>query len=77
MEGRSLTPREGARGPRRGFSSFYHPFFKFCVTVPLVMIEAMELKNGDELEWFIEDKKTMILRRKKLREMGDLKCDFQ
>ena len=49
----------------------------FCVTVPVVMVEAMELKKGDELECFIEDKNTMILRRKKLRKMGNLKCDFQ
>ena len=49
----------------------------FCVTVPVVMVEAMELKKGDELEWFIEDKNTMILRRKKLRKTGNLKCDFR
>ena len=49
----------------------------FCVTVPVVMVEAMELKKGDELEWFIEDKNTMILRRKMLRRMGNLECDSQ
>ncbi len=49
----------------------------FCVTAPVVMVEAMELEKGDELERFIEDKNTMILRRKKLRKMGNLKCHFQ
>ena len=46
----------------------------FCVTVPVVMVEAMDLKKGDELEWFIEDKNTMILRRKKFRDPN--LCDF-
>ena len=41
----------------------------FCVTVPVVMVEAMELKKGEEFEWFIEDKDTMILKRGNLREM--------
>ena len=59
-------------GRRKGFMGYKVRLQKiecptnktFCVTVPVVMVEAMELKKGDELEWFIEDKNTMILRRK-------------
>ena len=46
----------------------------FCVTVPVVMVEAMELKKGEEFEWFIEDKNTMILKRRNLRKMNNLRC---
>jgi hypothetical protein len=33
------------------------------------MVEAMELKKGEELEWFIEDKSTMILGKRNLMGM--------
>jgi hypothetical protein len=49
----------------------------FCVTVPVVMVEAMELKKGEEFEWFIEDKNTMVLKRRNLRKMKELRCDFK
>ena len=49
----------------------------FCVTVPLVMVEAMELKKGEEFEWFIEDKNTMVLKRRNLRKMKELRCNFK
>ena len=48
----------------------------FCVTVPVVMVEAMELKKGEEFEWFIEDKNTMILKRRNLRKMKNLQCNL-
>ena len=37
----------------------------FSVTIPVVMVETMELKKGEEFEWLVEDKNTMILKRKK------------
>jgi len=37
----------------------------FLVTIPVVMVEAMELKKGEQFEWLIEDKNTLILRRVK------------
>jgi hypothetical protein len=37
----------------------------FFVTVPVVLVETMELMKGEEFEWFLEDKNTLVLRRKK------------
>ena len=48
----------------------------FCVTVPVVMVEAMELKKGEEFAWFIEDKNTRILKRRNLRKMKNLQCNL-
>ena len=36
----------------------------FFVTVPVVLVETMELMKGEEFEWFLEDKNTLVLRRK-------------
>ena len=36
----------------------------FFVTVPVVLVDTMELEKGEELEWFVEDKNTLVLRRK-------------
>jgi hypothetical protein len=36
----------------------------------------MELKKGEEFEWFIEDKNTMILKRRNLRKMKILQCNL-
>ncbi len=38
----------------------------FFVTVPVVLVDAMELVKGEEFEWLLEDKNTLVLRRKKL-----------
>ncbi len=38
----------------------------FFVTVPVVLVDAMELVKGEEFEWLLEDKNTLALRRKKL-----------
>ncbi|NCC61317.1 MAG: hypothetical protein EOM12_10340 [Verrucomicrobiae bacterium] len=35
----------------------------FFVGVPVVSAESIELEKGEEFEWLIEDKNTMILRR--------------
>ena len=37
----------------------------FFVTVPVVLVDTMELDKGEEFEWLLEDKNTLILRRKK------------
>jgi antitoxin component of MazEF toxin-antitoxin module len=37
----------------------------FYVNLPAALADAIELDKGEELEWFIEDKNTLILRRKK------------
>ncbi len=36
----------------------------FFVTVPVVLVETMALVKGEEFEWLLEDKNTIILRRK-------------
>ncbi len=36
----------------------------FFVTVPVVLVDTMELLKGEEFEWLLEDKNTLILRRK-------------
>jgi len=36
----------------------------FFVTVPVVLVDTMELEKGEEFEWLVEDKNTLILRRK-------------
>jgi hypothetical protein len=37
----------------------------FFVTVPVVLVETMELVKGEEFEWVLEDKNTLVLRRRK------------
>ena len=37
----------------------------FYVNVPAALADAVQLEKGEELEWFVEDKNTLILRRKK------------
>jgi antitoxin component of MazEF toxin-antitoxin module len=39
----------------------------FYVNLPAALADAIELDKGEELEWFIEDKNTLILRRKRVR----------
>jgi bifunctional DNA-binding transcriptional regulator/antitoxin component of YhaV-PrlF toxin-antitoxin module len=36
----------------------------FSVTIPVVLVEAMELQKGEEFEWSVEDKNTMLLKRR-------------
>ena len=48
----------------------------FSVTLPVVMVEAMELKKGEMFEWFVEDKNTMVLKRKKTLPPRKLRCNF-
>ena len=37
----------------------------FYVNLPAAAADAIQLDKGEELEWFVEDKNTLILRRKK------------
>jgi antitoxin component of MazEF toxin-antitoxin module len=37
----------------------------FYVNLPAAIADAVQLDKGEELEWFIEDKNTLILRRRK------------
>jgi antitoxin component of MazEF toxin-antitoxin module len=37
----------------------------FYVNVPAALADAVQLDKGEELEWFVEDKNTLILRRKR------------
>jgi antitoxin component of MazEF toxin-antitoxin module len=40
----------------------------YYVNLPVVLAEAIELQKGDEWEWSIEDKNTLILARVKKKE---------
>jgi antitoxin component of MazEF toxin-antitoxin module len=44
----------------------------FYVNLPAALADAIELDKGEELEWFIEDKNTLILRRKRIRKARSL-----
>ncbi|MCF6177641.1 MAG: hypothetical protein L3J71_17940 [Victivallaceae bacterium] len=35
----------------------------FFISIPVVLVESMELEKGEEFEWILEDKNNMILRR--------------
>ena len=37
----------------------------FYVNLPAALADAAQLEKGQELEWFIEEKNTLILRRRK------------
>jgi antitoxin component of MazEF toxin-antitoxin module len=37
----------------------------FYINLPAALADAVELSKGEELEWFIEDKNTLLLRRRK------------
>ena len=37
----------------------------FSISFPTTLADAIELEKGEEMEWFIEDRNTFILRRKK------------
>jgi hypothetical protein len=36
----------------------------YYVNLPVVLAEAMEIKKGEGMEWLIEDKNLLLLRRK-------------
>jgi antitoxin component of MazEF toxin-antitoxin module len=37
----------------------------FYINLPAALADAVQLQKGEELEWFVEDKNTFILRRRK------------
>ncbi|MEW6357678.1 MAG: hypothetical protein AB1696_15205 [Planctomycetota bacterium] len=39
----------------------------FYVNLPVALAEALWIEKGEEFEWAIEDKNTLILRRRKPR----------
>lgn len=45
----------------------------FFVSIPVVLVETMNLKKGEEFEWTLEDKNNMILSRVKKRNMRNIK----
>ena len=47
----------------------------YYVNLPVVLAEAMNVKKGDELEWSLEDKNTLVLtrvRKEKARRLKSL-----
>ncbi|MGA2864877.1 MAG: hypothetical protein ABSF95_10370 [Verrucomicrobiota bacterium] len=36
----------------------------YYLNLPVVLAETLEVGKGEEWEWFVEDKNTMVLRRK-------------
>ena len=36
----------------------------FYINLPAALADAVQLDKGEELEWFVEDKSTLILRRR-------------
>jgi len=48
----------------------------YYVNLPVVLAEAMGVQKGDELEWFLEDKNTLVparVRREKARRLRSLR----
>ena len=45
----------------------------YYVNLPVVLAEAMELAKGEELEWLLEDKNTLLLVRKNKKTPRKLK----
>lgn len=35
----------------------------FYINMPAAIAEAMEMEKGEDYEWFIEDKNTLVLKR--------------
>ena len=45
----------------------------FYVNLPSALAQAMMIEKGEECEWEIEDKNTLVLIRKKVKKMRKLK----
>jgi antitoxin component of MazEF toxin-antitoxin module len=39
----------------------------YYLNLPVVLAEALDLSKGEEWEWLVEDKNTLVLRRKTKR----------
>ena len=45
----------------------------FYVNLPVVLAEVLGIEKGEEFEWTIEDKNTLVLHRKKPRKLKRIK----
>ena len=45
----------------------------FYVNLPVVMAEALSIEKGEEFDWSIEDKNTLILARRKPSKLRNLR----
>jgi antitoxin component of MazEF toxin-antitoxin module len=46
----------------------------YYVNFPVALAEAMGMTKGEEFVWIIEDKNTLIFKRKKARTLRELKA---
>ena len=46
----------------------------YYVNMPAAIAEAIGLEKGEEMEWEIEDKNLLVLKRVKRKEMKKLNC---
>lgn len=45
----------------------------FYLNLPVVLAESLDIQKGDEFEWLIEDKNTLLLLRVKKKESRKLR----
>jgi hypothetical protein len=45
----------------------------YYINLPAAIVEALEIEKGEVLEWYIEDRNTLVLQRRKPREPRPLK----
>ena len=45
----------------------------YYINLPAAIAEALEIEKGEVLEWYIEDRNTLVLQRRKPREPWPLK----
>jgi antitoxin component of MazEF toxin-antitoxin module len=45
----------------------------YYVNLPTAVAEALEITKGEVFEWYIEDKNTLVLQRRKSRRLRKLK----
>ena len=46
---------------------------QFYIICPAPMAEALELEKGEEIEWVIEDRRTLLIRRLSERAKGKVR----
>jgi bifunctional DNA-binding transcriptional regulator/antitoxin component of YhaV-PrlF toxin-antitoxin module len=45
----------------------------YYINLPVALAEALDMRKGEEFIWIVEDKNTLILKRKKFRKPKTLK----
>ena len=45
----------------------------FYVNLPVVMAEALSIEKGEEFDWTVEDKNTLVLSRRKPQQLRRLR----